>query len=165
MARETSPVVGILMGSTSDWPIMAEAARACRHFGVPWEARVLSAHRTPKDCAEYSEGARARGLRVLIAGAGKAAHLAGVVAAHTPLPVIGVPCPVGHLDGLDALLAMVQMPSGVPVATVAIGGGKNAGLLAVQMLALADPALMERVVAYKAELAAAGRAATLPELD
>lgn len=165
MADKTTPLVGILMGSDSDWPVMKAAARVCEDFGVPWEARVLSAHRTPHDCAAYAEGARARGLRVIIAGAGKAAHLAGVVAAHTPLPVIGVPCPATQLDGLDALLAMVQMPSGVPVATVAIGGGKNAGLLAMQLLGLADEALMDRFAAYKGELAEQGRAKTLPPLD
>lgn len=145
--------VGILMGSDSDLEIMEEAARACEEFGVVWEMHVLSAHRTPDDTAEYAKTAHERGLKVLIAGAGGAAHLAGVVAAHTPLPVIAVPVRSKALQGHDSLLSMVQMPAGVPVATVAIDGGRNAGLLAVQILATADAALFARLLAYKEQLA------------
>jgi 5-(carboxyamino)imidazole ribonucleotide mutase len=145
--------VGILMGSDSDLEIMEEAARACEEFGVTWEMHVLSAHRTPDAAAEYAKTAHERGLKVLIAGAGGAAHLAGVVAAHTPLPVIGVPVRSKALQGHDSLLSMVQMPAGVPVATVAIDGGRNAGLLAVQILATADAALFARLLAYKEQLA------------
>lgn len=159
----SKPLVGIVMGSDSDWPVMQSAVAICREFGVPFEARVMSAHRTPADVAEWASSAHARGLRVLIAGAGKAAHLAGAVAAWSPLPVIGVPCPATQLDGLDALLATVQMPSGVPVATVAIGGATNAGLLAVQILATGDPDLLEAFIAYKAARADAARAKTLPD--
>ncbi|MDQ3809668.1 MAG: 5-(carboxyamino)imidazole ribonucleotide mutase [Chloroflexota bacterium] len=141
------------MGSASDLPTLQAAAEMLARFGVPHESRVLSAHRTPEAMAAYARGAYARGLRVIIAGAGGAAHLPGMLAAHTPLPVIGVPVPTGSLSGLDALLSIVQMPRGVPVATVAIGGGANAGLLAVQILATQDEALFERLLAYKAELA------------
>src|SRR5919109_4590810 len=151
------PLVGIVMGSDSDLPTMEEAAEVCRRFGVPYELRVVSAHRTPLEMAEYGRSARARGLRVLIAGAGGAAHLPGMLAAHTPLPVIGVPVAVTDLRGLDALLSIVQMPAGVPVATVAIGNGRNAGLLAVQILATADPGLLDRLLAYKESLARASR--------
>jgi 5-(carboxyamino)imidazole ribonucleotide mutase len=147
--------VGILMGSDSDLEIMEEAARACEEFGVACEIHVLSAHRTPDDTAEYARTAHQRGLKVLIAGAGGAAHLAGVVAAHTPLPVIGVPVRSKALQGHDSLLSMVQMPAGVPVATVAIDGGRNAGLLAVQILATADANLFARLVTYKKQLAEA----------
>ena len=146
------------MGSDSDLPTMREAAASCARFGVPYELRVVSAHRTPLDMAEYATGAHARGLKVIIAGAGGAAHLPGMVAAHTPLPVIGVPVQTRALSGLDSLLSIVQMPAGVPVATVAIGGAANAGLLAVQMLAAHDAALLAHVLAYKEELAAASRA-------
>jgi 5-(carboxyamino)imidazole ribonucleotide mutase len=149
------PLVGILMGSESDWPTMEAAAEALRQFDVPFEVRVLSAHRTPGRMAEYATTAHERGLKVLIAGAGGAAHLPGMVAAHTPLPVVGVPVPIGHLQGLDALMSIVQMPRGVPVATVAIGNAANAGLLAVQILAIHDPALLARVLAVRAERAAA----------
>ena len=152
------------MGSDSDWPVMKAAAEVFRDFGVPFEAKVMSAHRTPEDVAEYSRSARSRGLEVLIAGAGKAAHLAGAVAASSPLPVIGVPVPATQLDGMDALLATVQMPSGVPVATVAIGGAKNAGLLAIQMLAIGDAGLADAFAGYKVKLAEASRAKRLPEL-
>lgn len=162
---QSRPVVGIIMGSDSDWPVMKKAAEVCRDFGVPFETRVLSAHRTPVDVAEYSESAIERGLQVIIAGAGKAAHLAGVVAASTPLPIIGVPVPATQLDGMDALLAMVQMPSGVPVATVAIGGAKNAGLLAMQILATGDAEIRQKFVLYKSDLAAQSRGRTLPALD
>jgi 5-(carboxyamino)imidazole ribonucleotide mutase len=146
------------MGSDSDWPTMKLAADACAEFGVTAEARVMSAHRTPDDVAEYARTAHARGLRVLIAGAGGAAHLAGVVAAHTPLPVIGVPIESKSLKGLDSLLSIVQMPAGVPVATVAIGAGRNAGLLAVQILATGDEKLQASYLAFKARLAEESRA-------
>lgn len=157
----TTPLVGIVMGSDSDWPVMREAAAVCARFGVAYEARVVSVHRTPRDVAEYAEGAHGRGLRVIVAGAGGAAHLPGMVAAQSPLPVIGVPVKGRALDGLDSLLSIVQMPNGVPVATVAINGATNAGLLAVQILATHDPALLERVIAYKEELAALSRAKRL----
>ena len=132
------PVVGIVMGSDSDWPTMQPAAEALDEFGVPWEAHVLSAHRTPRRMLDYAEGAAGRGLRVLIAGAGGAAHLPGMLASVTPLPVIGVPVPLRNLDGLDSLLSIVQMPAGVPVATVSVGGARNAGLLAVRILAAGE---------------------------
>lgn len=153
-----APLVGIVMGSDSDFATMRAAAEVCADFGVPYEVRVVSAHRTPDDMAEYGRSAHERGLRVIIAGAGGAAHLPGMLAAHTPLPVIGVPVPLGHLQGLDALLSIVQMPGGVPVATVAIGQARNAGLLAVQILATADEQLRRRLIAYKQELAAESRA-------
>ena len=146
-------VVGIVMGSDSDWPMMQAAARALEEFGVPYEAHVLSAHRTPRRMLDYAEAAAGRGLRVLIAGAGGAAHLPGMVAAATPLPVIGVPRPLDALDGMDSLLSIVQMPAGVPVATVGIGGARNAGLLAVRILAVADTALRAAVSRFQAELA------------
>jgi 5-(carboxyamino)imidazole ribonucleotide mutase len=157
--------VGIIMGSDSDWPVMKAAAAVCRDFGVGFETKVLSAHRTPHDVAEYAESAIDRGLEVIIAGAGKAAHLPGVVAAFTPLPIIGVPVPATQLDGLDALLAIVQMPSGVPVAAVAIGGAKNAGLLAMQMMSLGDPTLREKYIVFKSDLAVKSRSRTLPALE
>ena len=147
------PVVGIVMGSDSDWPVMEPAALALEEFGVPYEAHVLSAHRTPRRMLDYAEGAAGRGLRVLIAGAGGAAHLPGMVAAATPLPVIGVPRSLDRLDGLDSLLSIVQMPAGVPVATVGINGGRNAGLLAVRILAASDDALREAVARFQADLA------------
>lgn len=156
--KATQPLVGILMGSDSDWPIMKAAADACEEFGVEAEVNVISAHRTPGDLSRYAGGAHQRGLRVLIAGAGGAAHLPGVTAAYTPLPVIGVPISGRNLGGLDALYAIVQMPGGVPVATVAIDGARNAGLLAVQILAVADPALRERYLEFKSRLAAESRA-------
>lgn len=139
-----SPLVGIVMGSDSDLETLRPAADALREFGVPFEMRVLSAHRTPDAMFEYAKSAKARGLMVIIAGAGGAAHLPGMVASLTPLPVVGVPVPSKALSGLDSLYSIVQMPAGVPVATVAIGGGRNAGLLAVQILALGDPGLAER---------------------
>jgi 5-(carboxyamino)imidazole ribonucleotide mutase len=135
------PLVGIAMGSESDWPTMEAAADVLRDFGVPFEARVLSAHRTPDAMADYARTARDRGLRVIVAGAGGAAHLPGMLAAHTTLPVVGVPVPTTHLAGLDSLLSIVQMPGGIPVATVAVGQGRNAGLLAVQILATRDERL------------------------
>jgi 5-(carboxyamino)imidazole ribonucleotide mutase len=148
--------VGIVMGSDSDWPTMEPAAAVLTEFGVGHEVRVVSAHRTPRDMLDYGATAAARGLRVIVAGAGGAAHLPGMLASVTPLPVIGVPVPLKHLDGLDSLLSIVQMPAGVPVATVSIAGARNAGLLAVRVLAAADEALraaMERFQASLAELA------------
>jgi len=147
------PVVGIVMGSDSDWPMLEPAAAALTEFDVPWEAHVVSAHRTPRRMLEYGETAADRGLRVIIAGAGGAAHLPGMLAAVTPLPVIGVPRPLDRLDGLDSLLSIVQMPAGVPVATVSIGGGRNAGLLAVRVLAAGDDRLRAAVVRAQADLA------------
>ena len=138
---EARPVVGIIMGSDSDWPVMEAAATALGEFGVPYEADVVSAHRMPKEMVEYAEAAAGRGLRVIIAGAGGAAHLPGMVAALTPLPVIGVPIPLTHLEGLDSLLSIAQMPAGVPVATVAVGNARNAGLLAVRILGSSDDRL------------------------
>ncbi len=156
MAKTPSPVVGILMGSDSDLPTMQEASKLLEEFGVPFEMHVASAHRTPERVTRYARGAAARGLRVLIAGAGGAAHLAGVLAAHLTLPVIGVPMEGGSLGGLDALLATVQMPGGVPVATVAIGraGARNAALLAVEILALQSADLARKLSAYRGRLAA-----------
>ena len=133
------------MGSDSDWPVMSAAAEALTEFGVPHEVRVLSAHRTPRDMLDWATAADSRGLRVVIAGAGGAAHLPGMVASMTPLPVIGVPVPLQHLDGMDSLLSIVQMPAGVPVATVSIGGARNAGLLAVRILGACDPELLEEM--------------------
>jgi 5-(carboxyamino)imidazole ribonucleotide mutase len=154
----TKPMVGILMGSDSDWPIMKAAADACAEFGITHEVNVISAHRAPEDLARYATGAHKRGMCVIIAGAGGAAHLPGVTAAFTPLPVIGVPVAGKVLDGLDSLLSIVQMPSGVPVATVAIGGARNAGLLAVQIIAVGNPALQAKLVAFKRRLAEESRA-------
>ena len=152
------PVVGIVMGSDSDWPVMAAAAKALAEFNVPHEAHVVSAHRTPRDMLDWGSGAVGRGLLVIIAGAGGAAHLPGMIAAMTPLPVIGVPVPQKHLDGMDSLLSIVQMPAGVPVATVSIAGARNAGLLAVRILATSDPALLERMADFQAALADTARA-------
>ncbi|HEY0636550.1 MAG TPA: 5-(carboxyamino)imidazole ribonucleotide mutase [Pseudonocardiaceae bacterium] len=143
------PLVGVIMGSDSDWPVMSAAVAALDEFGVTHEVAVVSAHRTPDRMLEYARTAAGRGLRVIVAGAGGAAHLPGMVAAATPLPVIGVPVPLRHLDGMDSLLSIVQMPAGVPVATVSIGGARNAGLLAVRMLAAADPALLDRMTAFQ----------------
>jgi phosphoribosylaminoimidazole carboxylase PurE protein len=153
--RVNTPHVGILMGSDSDWDVMAAAAARLDALGVSYEVTVTSAHRAPQRTAEYASTARERGLRVLIAGAGVAAHLAGVVAAHTTLPVIGVPLESGSLRGIDALLATVQMPAGVPVATMAIGesGAENAAILAAQILAVSDTQLASRLAAFKQELA------------
>jgi 5-(carboxyamino)imidazole ribonucleotide mutase len=152
-----SPLVAIIMGSDSDWPTLKPAADTCAEFDMPCEVRVVSAHRTPDDMARYAKSAHKRGLRVIIAGAGGAAHLPGMVASHTPLPVIGVPVESKSLKGLDSLLSIVQMPGGVPVATVAIGGGRNAGLLAIQILATHNDSLRHRLVDYKANLAKASR--------
>jgi 5-(carboxyamino)imidazole ribonucleotide mutase len=147
-----APVVGIIMGSDSDWSTMEAAAVALTEFEVPFEVGVVSAHRTVHKMVSYASSAADRGLRVIITGAGGAAHLPGMVAALTPLPVIGVPVPLKHLDGMDSLLSIVQMPAGVPVATVSIGGARNAGLLAVRILGAADPALRARMVDFQTGL-------------
>ena len=145
-------LVGVVLGSDSDWRTMAAAAQALEEFDVPYEADVVSAHRMPRRMLEYGASAASRGLRVLVAGAGGAAHLPGMLASVTPLPVIGVPVPLAHLDGLDSLLSIVQMPAGVPVATVSIGGARNAGLLAVRILAASDERLRERMTRFQADL-------------
>src|SRR5689334_23710873 len=145
-------LVGVVMGSDSDWPVMQAAAAALEEFGVEFEADVVSAHRMPHDMIGYGGAAAARGLKVIIAGAGGAAHLPGMLASVTPLPVIGVPVPLAHLDGLDSLLSIVQMPAGIPVATVAVGGARNAGLLAVRILGAADPALRDRMTRFQQQL-------------
>ncbi|KAB8197672.1 5-(carboxyamino)imidazole ribonucleotide mutase [Nonomuraea phyllanthi] len=144
--------VGIVMGSDSDWPVMKAAAEAVADFGVPFEADVVSAHRMPTEMIEYGRAAASRGLQVIIAGAGGAAHLPGMLASVTPLPVIGVPVPLKYLDGMDSLLSIVQMPAGVPVATVAVGGARNAGLLAVRILAASDARLRAQMEDFQAEL-------------
>lgn len=153
MKSNAKPVVGIIMGSDSDWPTLEAAATVCRDFGVPFEARVVSAHRTPEDMVQYAKTAEGRGLRVIIAGAGGAAHLPGMVASLTPLPVIGVPVESKSLKGLDSLLSIAQMPAGVPVATTAIGGGRNAGLLAVKILATSDEKLRQQMKKFMEDLA------------
>ncbi len=155
MSSENSPRVGIIMGSDSDWPKIKKAAAALDEFGVPYEVRVMSAHRTPHVVAEYAATAIDRGLQVIIAAAGGAAHLAGVVAAHTTLPVIGLPVPTADLGGLDSLLSTVQMPGDVPVATMAVGmgGPRNSGLFAVQIMATADEDLQAKLVKFKQDLA------------
>ncbi|SHG47753.1 5-(carboxyamino)imidazole ribonucleotide mutase [Streptoalloteichus hindustanus] len=147
-----NPLVGVIMGSDSDWPVMEAAAQALAEFDVPFEVGVVSAHRTPQRMLDYAREAAGRGLRVIIAGAGGAAHLPGMVASATVLPVIGVPVPLKHLDGMDSLLSIVQMPAGVPVATVSVGGARNAGLLAVRVLAATDPALQQKMAAFQADL-------------
>jgi 5-(carboxyamino)imidazole ribonucleotide mutase len=152
------PVVSVVMGSDSDWPVMQAAVDALEEFGVPWEADVVSAHRMPADMISFGQAAAGRGIRVIIAGAGGAAHLPGMLASVTTVPVIGVPVPLAHLDGLDSLLSIVQMPAGIPVATVSVGGARNAGLLAVRILAVGDPALSERVASFQAELRAMAQA-------
>ena len=148
------PLVGLIMGSDSDWPTVKPAAEVLAEFGVPFEVGVVSAHRTPEKMLAYAKSAHERGLKAIIACAGGAAHLPGMVAAATPLPVIGIPRALKDLDGLDSLLSIVQMPGGVPVATVSIGGAKNAGLLAVRILSAGDPALVEKMVAYQDNMAA-----------
>lgn len=148
------PLVGLIMGSDSDWPTVKPAAEVLAEFGVPFEVGVVSAHRTPEKMLAYAKSAHERGLKAIIACAGGAAHLPGMVAAATPLPVIGIPRALKDLDGLDSLLSIVQMPSGVPVATVSIGGAKNAGLLAVRILSAGDPALVDKMVAYQENMAA-----------
>ncbi|CAM4240289.1 5-(carboxyamino)imidazole ribonucleotide mutase [Nocardia ninae] len=148
----SNPQVGLIMGSDSDWPTMEAAAEALAEFGIRFEVGVVSAHRTPQRMLDYAREAADRGLQVIIAGAGGAAHLPGMVASATPLPVIGVPVPLKYLDGMDSLLSIVQMPAGVPVATVSIGGARNAGLLAVRILAAHDPDLRARMVQFQAGL-------------
>ena len=164
MTDAQPPLVGVIMGSRSDWDTMSQAAAILAEFGVPHETRVVSAHRTPQWMAEYASSAAGRGLAVIVAGAGGAAHLPGMVAAHTVLPVIGVPVQSAALNGLDSLLSIVQMPKGVPVATVAIGsaGAVNAGLLAVAILATSRPELRERLQQYRDRIAADVRSASLP---
>ena len=162
----SKPLVGIVMGSTGDWEVMQHAARSLADFGIAYESRALSAHRTPDQLLEWVEGLGKQGVRCFIAGAGGAAHLAGVVAAKTTLPVLAVPIPSKHLQGLDSLLSMVQMPKGIPVATFAIGeaGAANAGLFAVAMLALGDAALAKKLTEFRKKQADAVLAAKLPEL-
>ncbi|MBF6179848.1 5-(carboxyamino)imidazole ribonucleotide mutase [Nocardia otitidiscaviarum] len=150
--ERTAPQVGLIMGSDSDWPTMQAAAEALAEFGIRFEVGVVSAHRTPQRMLDYAREAAGRGIQVIIAGAGGAAHLPGMVASATPLPVIGVPVPLKYLDGMDSLLSIVQMPAGVPVATVSIGGARNAGLLAVRILAAADPDLRVRMEQFQADL-------------
>jgi 5-(carboxyamino)imidazole ribonucleotide mutase len=160
MNESHTALVGIIMGSDSDWPTMRAAAETCREFGVAFEARVISAHRTPNDMAEYARSAITRGLRVIIAGAGGAAHLPGMVASHTVLPIIGVPVQSRALKGMDSLLSIVQMPAGIPVATVAIGNARNAGLLALQILATTSEPLQKKLQAYREKIAANSRLKT-----
>jgi 5-(carboxyamino)imidazole ribonucleotide mutase len=159
---QQQPLVGVVMGSDSDWPVMELAAKALEEFGIGYEADVVSAHRMPEEMIRYGQGAVERGLRVIIAGAGGAAHLPGMLASVTPLPVIGVPVPLEHLDGMDSLLSIVQMPAGVPVATVSIGGARNAGLLAARILASGEGpyagGLRERMLAFQGELREQARA-------
>jgi 5-(carboxyamino)imidazole ribonucleotide mutase len=155
---EATARVGIVMGSDSDWPTMQDAAEALREFEVPFEADVVSAHRMPQEMLDYGRTATGRGLQVIIAGAGGAAHLPGMLASVTPLPVIGVPVALRHLEGLDSLLSIVQMPAGVPVATVAVGNARNAGLLAVRILAAGDEGLRSRMEEFQQELGETARA-------
>ncbi len=155
---DNRPRVGIVMGSDSDWPVMEAAVEALAEFDIDYEADVVSAHRMPEAMVRYGRSAHTRGLEVIIAGAGGAAHLPGMLAALTPLPVIGVPVPLRYLDGMDSLLSIVQMPSGVPVATVSIGGARNAGLLAIRILAAGDPELTRRVIDFQDSLRAAAEA-------
>ena len=160
--KKDKVAVGIIMGSKSDWSVMQSAVTLCEQFNVPCEAQVVSAHRTPKDMVEYAEKAQRRGLKVIIAGAGGAAHLPGMVASLTALPVIGVPVNNTALSGLDSLLSIVQMPNGIPVATVAINAAENAGLLAVQILACHDPKLQKKLRIHQNKLATYSRKQTLP---
>ena len=157
MTSKAKPLVGIIMGSDSDWPTLEAAAEICKTFSVPYEVHVVSAHRTPDDMSRYAKNAYKKGLKVIIAGAGGAAHLPGMVASQTPLPVIGVPVKTDALSGMDSLLSIVQMPGGVPVATVAIGAGKNAGLLAVEILATSNTKIMNKLIDYKKNLATESR--------
>ena len=152
------PTVAVVMGSDSDWPVMEAAVEVLDDFGVPNEADVVSAHRMPADMISFGQAAAGRGLKVIIAGAGGAAHLPGMLASVTTLPVIGVPVPLRHLDGLDSLLSIVQMPAGIPVATVAVGGARNAGLLAVRILAVTDPELSARMASFQEDLRSAAHA-------
>jgi 5-(carboxyamino)imidazole ribonucleotide mutase len=155
--KQEAPRVGIVMGSDSDWPVMKAAGEALGEFDVPFEADVVSAHRMPDEMLAYGRDAATRGLSVIIAGAGGAAHLPGMLASVTPLPVIGVPVPLKHLDGMDSLLSIVQMPAGVPVATVAVGNARNAGLLAVRVLAATDADLQQRMLDFQADLRASAQ--------
>jgi len=166
MSDQAKPVVGVIMGSSSDWDVMKNAVDVLKQFGVPFEAQVISAHRMPDEMFTYAETARERGLRAIIAGAGGAAHLPGMVAAKTIVPVLGVPVPSKYLRGEDSLLSIVQMPKGVPVSTFAIGeaGAANAALTAVAILAATDDALAQRLLAFRAEQTAAAQAMTLPVL-
>ena len=167
MNDNAQPIVGILMGSDSDWPVMQQAARMFREFGIVWEARVLSAHRTPDEALDYAASAQERGLKAIIAGAGGAAHLAGVLAAKTLLPVLGVPMQTKSLGGEDSLYSMVQMPKGIPVATFAIGeaGAANAALFVIAMLAVEDNAVHQKLVQFRQAQSAKVLAIKLPELD
>lgn len=149
-----TPLVGVIMGSDSDWRVMSDASQALSDFGIPHEVEVVSAHRTPDKLMSYAREARGRGIRVILAGAGGAAHLPGMVASMTPLPVVGVPVPLAYLDGMDSLLSIVQMPAGIPVATVSIGGARNAGLLAARILATSDDGLADRIEAFARDLEA-----------
>ncbi len=153
-----APKVSIIMGSDSDLPVMRKAAEICREFGVGYEMRVISAHRNPREAFEYAQNAHKRGIKVIIAGAGGAAHLPGVLSGNTPLPVIGVPVMTKSLGGLDSLLSIVQMPPGIPVATVGIDGAKNAGILAIEMLALSDTELLEQYIKFKQKMTEASKA-------
>jgi 5-(carboxyamino)imidazole ribonucleotide mutase len=155
--KQEAPRVGIVMGSDSDWPVMKAAGEALGEFDVPFEADVVSAHRMPDEMLAYGRDAATRGLSVIIAGAGGAAHLPGMLASVTPLPVIGVPVPLKHLDGMDSLLSIVQMPAGVPVATVAVGNARNAGLLAVRVLAATDADMQQRMLDFQADLRASAQ--------
>lgn len=157
-AISSGPSVGIVMGSDSDWPVMQAAADVLDEFGISWEADVQSAHRMPQEMLDYGKGAHGRGLKVLIAGAGGAAALPGMLASVTPLPVIGVPVPLKYLDGLDSLMSIVQMPAGIPVATVAIGNARNAGILAARILGTSDDALQQKLVEFEASLVETARA-------
>jgi len=150
----SKPLIGIIMGSDSDLPVMSAAAQMCEEFGIEFEFDIVSAHRTPEKLVEYSKSAESRGLKVIIAGAGGAAHLPGMVASETVLPVIGVPVRSSSLDGMDSLLSIVQMPGGVPVATVAINGAKNAGILAAQIIGTSDNTLREKIASYKGDMKA-----------
>ena len=149
-----NPLVGVVMGSDSDWSVMSDAAQALKEFGIEYEVEVLSAHRTPEKMIEWGKAAAGRGVKVIIAGAGGAANLPGMLASVTTLPVIGVPVPLSKLDGMDSLLSIVQMPAGIPVATVSIGGAKNAGILAVRILGTSDPALENKLIEYGKSLSA-----------
>jgi len=160
MVKKPTPLVGIIMGSDSDWPTMEQAARVCEDFNIPHQVKVVSAHRTPLDMSRYARNAHKKGLKVIIAGAGGAAHLPGMVASHTTLPVIGVPIESKTLQGIDSLLSIAQMPGGVPVATVAIGGAKNAGLLAAEILALSNKKLQQKLADYKEKMSAESRKKT-----
>ncbi len=160
MSKSDTPLVGVIMGSDSDWPTMKDACDILDEFDIPYEKQVVSAHRTPDDMAQYGKEARNRGIKVIIAGAGGAAHLPGMTAAHTTLPVIGVPVKTSTLSGLDSLYSIVQMPPGVPVATVAIGKAGNAGLLAVRMLSMNDEQLSQKLTQYHDEMADESRAKT-----